>query len=66
MVDRRKMGPLKPVPEMDVARPDSPVAKGDGLLTPSVFGHKKGKKSAVRLSAVGQISSPVPWWGDDD
>ncbi|KAI2618541.1 hypothetical protein GGS26DRAFT_380289 [Hypomontagnella submonticulosa] len=66
VADRRRKGPLRSVPEMDVARPDSPVAKGDGMLTPSVFGHKKGKKSAVRLSAVGQISSPVPWWGDDD
>ncbi|KAI1819466.1 hypothetical protein F4861DRAFT_137364 [Xylaria intraflava] len=26
----------------------------------------KGKKSMVRLSAVGYMNSPMPWWGDDD
>ncbi|KAI0887761.1 uncharacterized protein GGS22DRAFT_88811 [Annulohypoxylon maeteangense] len=66
VADRRKMA-LPPVPEKGIPRPDSPLSPGDGLLSPSVFGHKKGKKSAVvRLSAVGQISSPIPWWGDDD
>ncbi|KAI1092078.1 hypothetical protein F5B19DRAFT_239381 [Rostrohypoxylon terebratum] len=66
VADRRKMA-LPPVPEKGVPRPDSPLSPGDGLLSPSVFGHKKGKKSAVvRLSAVGQTSSPIPWWGDDD
>ncbi|KAI1211199.1 uncharacterized protein F4807DRAFT_28649 [Annulohypoxylon truncatum] len=66
VADRRKMA-LPPVPEKGVPRPDSPLSPDDGLLSPSVFGHKKGKKSAVvRLSAVGQVSSPIPWWGDDD
>ncbi|KAI2470235.1 hypothetical protein F4781DRAFT_187075 [Annulohypoxylon bovei var. microspora] len=66
VIDRRTMA-LPPLPVKGVPRPDSPVSPADGLLTPSVFGHKKDKKSAVvRLSAVGQISSPIPWWGDDD
>ncbi|KAI1446546.1 hypothetical protein F5Y02DRAFT_65989 [Annulohypoxylon stygium] len=68
IAERRKMA-LPPVPEKKkgVPKPDGPLSPGDGLLSPSVFGHKKGKKSAVvRLSAVGQISSPIPWWGDDD
>ncbi|KAI2778285.1 hypothetical protein F4815DRAFT_245193 [Daldinia loculata] len=63
---RPKFSTLKPVPEKGIPRPDSPVSPADGLLPPSTLGHKKGKKSAVRLSAVGQINSPVPWWGDDD
>ncbi|KAI1387186.1 uncharacterized protein F4822DRAFT_276156 [Hypoxylon trugodes] len=63
---RRKLPALKPVPEVEVPRPDSPISPADGFLAPSTLGHKKGKKSNVRLSAVGQISSPVPWWGDDD
>ncbi|KAI4860733.1 hypothetical protein F4820DRAFT_97163 [Hypoxylon rubiginosum] len=67
VVDQRKaaFGP-RSVPEKGIPRPDSPVSPANGLLAPSTLGHKKGKKSAVRLSAVGQISSPVPWWGDDD
>ncbi|KAF3068411.1 hypothetical protein GL218_08315 [Daldinia childiae] len=63
---RPKLSTLKPVPEKGIPRPDSPVSPADGFLPPSTLGHKKGKKSAVRLSAVGQINSPVPWWGDDD
>ncbi|KAI0851168.1 hypothetical protein F5Y00DRAFT_16104 [Daldinia vernicosa] len=63
---RPKLSTLKPVPEKGIPRPDSPVSPADGFLAPSTLGHKKGKKSAVRLSAVGQINSPVPWWGDDD
>ncbi|KAI8964502.1 hypothetical protein F5Y11DRAFT_87519 [Daldinia sp. FL1419] len=63
---RPKLSTLKPVPERGVPRPDSPVSPADGFLAPSTLGHKKGKKSAVRLSAVGQVNSPVPWWGDDD
>ncbi|KAI0113448.1 hypothetical protein F4814DRAFT_347046 [Daldinia grandis] len=63
---RPKLSTLKPVPEKGVPRPDSPVSPADGFLAPSTLGHKKGKKSAARLSAVGQINSPVPWWGDDD
>ncbi|KAI1763872.1 hypothetical protein GGR53DRAFT_520668 [Hypoxylon sp. FL1150] len=66
IVHRRKGAGLQTVPEREIPRPDSPVSPADGLLAPSTLGHKKGKKSAVRLSAVGQISSPVPWWGDDD
>ncbi|KAI1380086.1 hypothetical protein F4677DRAFT_250872 [Hypoxylon crocopeplum] len=66
VMDRRRAAPLQSVPEKEIPRPDSPVSPANGLLTPGVLGHKKGKKSAVRLSAVGQISSPVPWWGDDD
>ncbi|KAI1410671.1 hypothetical protein F5Y13DRAFT_167132 [Hypoxylon sp. FL1857] len=66
VVDRRKPARLQPVPEKEIPRPDSPVSPANGLLAPSTLGHTKGKKSAVRLSAVGQVSSPVPWWGDDD
>ncbi|KAI1473121.1 uncharacterized protein F4812DRAFT_39824 [Daldinia caldariorum] len=63
---RPKLSTLKPVPEKGIPRPDSPVSPADGFIEPSTLGHKKGKKSAVRLSAVGQVSSPIPWWGDDD
>ncbi|KAI1480943.1 hypothetical protein F4774DRAFT_65393 [Daldinia eschscholtzii] len=63
---RPKLSTLKPVPEKGIPRPDSPVSPADGFLAPSTLGHKKGKKSAVRLSAVGQVNSPMPWWGDDD
>lgn len=67
VVQRRKGAGLQTVPEKkEIPRPDSPVSPANGLLAPSTLGHKKSKKSAVRLSAVGQISSPVPWWGDDD
>ncbi|KAI0835076.1 hypothetical protein F5Y06DRAFT_143637 [Hypoxylon sp. FL0890] len=66
IIHRRKPARLQPVPEKEIPRPDSPVSPANGLLAPSSLGHKKGKKSAVRLSAVGQVSSPVPWWGDDD
>ncbi|KAI0120822.1 hypothetical protein F4776DRAFT_228840 [Hypoxylon sp. NC0597] len=66
IVERRKPARLQPVPEKEIPRPDSPVSPANGFLAPSTLGHKKGKKSAVRLSAVGQVSSPVPWWGDDD
>ncbi|KAI1772217.1 hypothetical protein F4818DRAFT_179818 [Hypoxylon cercidicola] len=66
VVRQRKAAGLQTVPEREIPRPDSPVSPANGLLAPSTLGHKKGKKSAVRLSAVGQISSPVPWWGDDD
>lgn len=70
VVDRRRLGSLQPVPEKEVARPDSLVSPTTEFLAPSAAGHKKTKKSAARLSAVGQISSPigspVPWWGDDD
>ncbi|KAI1100075.1 hypothetical protein F4804DRAFT_57972 [Jackrogersella minutella] len=66
IIPRRKPAPLQSVPEKGIPRPDSPLSLADGLLTPSVFGHKKSKKSAVRLSAVGKTSSPIPWWGDDD
>ncbi|ORY61531.1 uncharacterized protein BCR38DRAFT_411397 [Pseudomassariella vexata] len=55
------------------ARPDSPVSLAPGnrnrLYVPGQ-GHIRGKKSAVRLSAVGRAPSPGPlenpWWGDDD
>ncbi|KAI1799036.1 hypothetical protein F4811DRAFT_565922 [Daldinia bambusicola] len=63
---RPKLSTLQPVPEKGIPRPDSPVSPADGFIAPSTLGHKKGKKSAVRLSAVGQVNSPVPWWGDDD
>ncbi|KAI1653286.1 hypothetical protein F4813DRAFT_275335 [Daldinia decipiens] len=63
---RPKLSTLKSVPEKGVPRPDSLVSPADGSLPSSTLSHKKGKKSTVRLSAVGQINSPVPWWGDDD
>ncbi|XXG96181.1 hypothetical protein Hte_002461 [Hypoxylon texense] len=66
--DQRRAAGLRTATGKEIPRPDSPVDSpaANGLLAPSTLGHKKGKKSAVRLSAVGQISSPVPWWGDDD
>lgn len=68
IVSRRKPPPpaLQSVPEKEVPRPDSPVSAAFQILPATTYCHKKGKKSAARLSAVGQINSPVPWWGDDD
>ncbi|KAI1077273.1 hypothetical protein F5B20DRAFT_279563 [Whalleya microplaca] len=62
---RRKAAP-QPVEEQGIARPDSPISPAIGFLSPPKPGHIKGKNSAVRLSAVGRVSSPIPWWGDDD
>ncbi|KAL7621828.1 hypothetical protein AAE478_007328 [Parahypoxylon ruwenzoriense] len=68
VVDRRRAPARRPAPLKEVARPDSPVSPANGFLAAPApgGGHKKGKKSAVRLSAVGRVSSPIPWWGDDD
>ncbi|KAI8635521.1 hypothetical protein F5Y19DRAFT_13803 [Xylariaceae sp. FL1651] len=66
--------PLPPKPERPISKPDSPISSG--LLHPSTAiqghspertpSHVKSKRSMVRLSAVGGVNSPVPWWGDDD
>ncbi|RYO92014.1 hypothetical protein DL762_001843 [Monosporascus cannonballus] len=56
----------------ETGRPDSPISppltnwnkeSSKGTLS-SV--QVKGKKSAVRLSAVGYMDSTIPYWGDDD
>ncbi|CAJ2505680.1 Uu.00g130740.m01.CDS01 [Anthostomella pinea] len=65
--DHRPHGEQPQLPngqDKGVARPDSPVSPG--LLHPSSAKHVRSKKSTVRLSAVGQASSSMPWWGDDD
>ncbi|RYP62477.1 hypothetical protein DL771_009721 [Monosporascus sp. 5C6A] len=58
--------------QMETGIPDSPISapltnqnKDYSKETPS-SGHAKGKKSAVRLSAVGHMDSTIPYWGDDD
>ncbi|KAI1419853.1 hypothetical protein F5Y12DRAFT_720251 [Xylaria sp. FL1777] len=67
--------PLPPRPEKATTKPESPASAS--FLHPSsamqqrhspehTVGHMKNKRSMVRLSAVGQSSSPMPWWGDDD
>jgi hypothetical protein len=67
--------PLPPRPEKLASKPDGPVSKS--LLHPSSamhqgrsperkIGHLKSKRSLVRLSAVGRVHSPMPFWGDDD
>ncbi|KAI2629932.1 hypothetical protein GGR54DRAFT_628336 [Hypoxylon sp. NC1633] len=66
VMNHRRVPTLQSVPEKEVSRSGSPASGPNGLQAPPTFGHKKGQKSGVRLSAVGQISSPVPWWGDDD
>ena len=59
--------------EKETAKPDSPTshtsAQQDKESTTSSSthsGHIRGKKSAVRLSAVGRVNSFSPWLGDDD
>ncbi|KAK6073374.1 hypothetical protein SCUP234_08713 [Seiridium cupressi] len=53
--------------EHGIARPDSPVEQPSGRQ--HTKGHVKGKNSAVRLSAVGNVGSFLPpeagLWGDD-
>lgn len=55
------------ISEHGSARPDSPVHHSTARLHPK--GHVKGKNSAVRLSAVGNVDSflspEVGLWGDD-
>jgi hypothetical protein len=51
-----------------IARPDSPVDPLAPPTMPKAKGHIRGKKSAVRLSAVGQAAFMLPeadCWGDD-
>ncbi|RYP24985.1 hypothetical protein DL765_000213 [Monosporascus sp. GIB2] len=56
----------------ETGRPDSPISppltnqnkdSSEGAFS---SGQVKGKKSAVRLSAVGYMDSTIPYWGDDD
>ncbi|KAI1817270.1 hypothetical protein GGS20DRAFT_58409 [Poronia punctata] len=67
--------PLPPRPEKASAVSASPTSSG--MLHPSSAmqqplspdpkaTHLKSKRSHVRLSAVGQVYSPMPHWGDDD
>ncbi|KAI5859315.1 hypothetical protein GGS23DRAFT_331191 [Durotheca rogersii] len=58
----------EPSTEKGGSRSRSPASPENRFLTapPPSAGHKKGKKSSVRLSAVGGVGSPIPWWGDDD
>ncbi|RYP31535.1 hypothetical protein DL767_005713 [Monosporascus sp. MG133] len=58
--------------EQETGKPDSPISapltnqnKDSSKQTVS-SGYAKGKKSAVRLSAVGHMDSTIPYWGDDD
>ncbi|RYP90482.1 hypothetical protein DL770_003393 [Monosporascus sp. CRB-9-2] len=58
--------------QKETGKPDSPISahltnqnKGPSKETVS-GGLAKGKKSAVRLSAVGHMDSTIPYWGDDD
>ncbi|KAI0016786.1 hypothetical protein F4780DRAFT_662857 [Xylariomycetidae sp. FL0641] len=56
-------------PNPGIARPDSPAFLHPSSAEQTTSKPKpqfKSKKSAVRLSAVGRVNSPVPWWGDDD
>ncbi|KAI0469111.1 hypothetical protein F4859DRAFT_149406 [Xylaria cf. heliscus] len=68
--------PLPPRPKKPTTKLNSPPPS-KGLLHPSSAmqqgqspkhkpRHIKSKRSMVRLSAVGQIGSPMPWWGDED
>ncbi|KAI8955359.1 hypothetical protein F4801DRAFT_325182 [Xylaria longipes] len=68
--------PLPPRPERSTAKPSTHPASL-GFLHPSSAmqqGHSpkhkprhiKSKRSMVRLSAVGRVDSPMPWWGDED
>ncbi|RYP50852.1 hypothetical protein DL768_003687 [Monosporascus sp. mg162] len=58
--------------QKETGRPDSPVSaslanqKKDPSKETVSSGYAKGKKSAVRLSAVGHMDSTIPYWGDDD
>ncbi|KAH8165629.1 hypothetical protein CIB48_g2589, partial [Xylaria polymorpha] len=68
--------PLPPRPNKPTVKPnDAPATTG--LLHPSSamqHGHSpqhkprhiKSKRSMVRLSAVGSLGSPMPYWGDED
>lgn len=51
-------------PSAGLLHPSSAVRQG--LSPERKIGHKKSKRSMVRLSAVGSPTSPMPWWGDDD
>ncbi|KAI0477608.1 hypothetical protein GGR56DRAFT_673970 [Xylariaceae sp. FL0804] len=54
------------------APPQGGDGRGGKLLHPRTAaamprpGHRRAQKSAVRLSAVGNVNSSMPWWGDDD
>ncbi|RYO98218.1 hypothetical protein DL764_007146 [Monosporascus ibericus] len=56
----------------ETGKPGSPVSapltnRNKDSSKETVSGsHAKGKKSAVRLSAVGHMHSTIPYWGDDD
>lgn len=70
--------PAQPPPSKPSSPPpavSSPSSSSSGFLHPSsamnspehrTTRHLRGKRSMVRLSAVGRISSPMPWLGDDD
>ncbi|KAI0400254.1 hypothetical protein F4802DRAFT_501645 [Xylaria palmicola] len=68
--------PLPPRPDVPKTKPND-LPSGTSFLHPSSARqkghsperkpkHLKGKKSTVRLSAVGNANSLLPWQGDDD
>ncbi|KAI0444219.1 hypothetical protein F4803DRAFT_274990 [Xylaria telfairii] len=68
--------PLPPRPNKPIVKPNDASA-ATGLLHPSSamqHGHPpqhksrhiKSKRSMVRLSAVGHLGAPMPYWGDED
>ena len=48
------------------ARSETPASFVSNVSNGTPSGHIRGKKSAVRLSAVGRVDSFSPWLGDDD
>ena len=71
--ESRKVDKEQAVEEKDAAKPDSPAShtsaqqdKEQPRSSTSQSGHIRGKKSGVRLSAVGRVNSFSPWLGDDD
>ncbi|RYP69573.1 hypothetical protein DL769_005248 [Monosporascus sp. CRB-8-3] len=57
--------------QKETRRPESPISppttnqNNDASKETLSSCHTKGKKSAVRLSAVGHMDSTIPYWGDD-